>query len=325
MIRSRAKALGVAIALVIAVAMVGSLAATEVRWRRTFERPYPAIAAVADPAVVARGEYLVFGPAACAYCHVPKERWVDLDAGERLPLTGSHVFRLPFGEIFSSNLTPDRATGIGRWSDGELARVLRHGVRADNRAAFPLMEFQGLADDDLTAILSFLRSRPAVVNAVPEHRLSFLGKALMAFAIEPTSAPAPPPSHSPAAVRSVERGDYLANRVASCASCHTDRDPRSGQLVGPAFGGGQRMDIAADPTKMFVPPNLTPDADTSPVGKWSEDQFLARFRQGELVAGTPMPWGAYRRMTDDDVRSVYVYLRSLPPVRHVTGPVIQDR
>ena len=325
MARPRAKTFGIAIVLIIAVATVSSLAATEMRWRRTFERPYPAISAVTDPAIVARGEYLVYGPAACAYCHVPKERWIDLDAGQRLPLSGSHVFRLPFGELFSANLTPDQVTGIGRRSDGELARVLRHGVRADSRAAFPLMEFQQLSDDDLTAILSFLRSRPAVANEVPEHRLSLLGKALMAFAIEPTSAPAPPPLHSPVAVRSVERGDYLANRVASCASCHTDRDPRSGQLVGPAFGGGQRMDIAADPTKVFVPPNLTPDADTSPVGKWSEDQFLARFRQGELVAGTPMPWGAFRRMTDDDVRSVYVYLRSLPPVRHVTGEVIQAR
>ena len=134
-------------------------------------------------------------------CHVPKERWIDLDAGQRLPLSGSHVFRLPFGELFSANLTPDQVTGIGRRSDGELARVLRHGVRADNRAAFPLMEFQELSDDDLTAILSFLRSRPAVANEVPEHRLSLLGKALMAFAIEPTSAPAPPPLHSPAAAR----------------------------------------------------------------------------------------------------------------------------
>jgi mono/diheme cytochrome c family protein len=323
--RSRAKTAGVAIAAIITLAAVSSLAATELRWRRTFARPYPAIEASRDPAVIARGEYLVYGPAACAYCHVPKERWGDLDAGQRLPLSGSHVFRLPFGELFSANLTPDVATGIGRRTDAELARVLRHGVRADNRAAFPLMEFQELSDDDLTAIVSYLRSRPAVVNDVPEHRLSLLGKALMAFAIEPTSAPAAPLQHSPAAVRSIERGDYLANRVASCASCHTDRDPRNGQLVGAPFAGGQRMDVAADASKVFVPPNLTPDADTSPVGRWTEDQFLARVRQGELVAGTPMPWGAYRRMTDDDVRSVYLYLRTVRPVRHVTGPVIQDK
>jgi hypothetical protein len=100
--------------------------------------------------------------------------------------------------------------------------------------------------------------------------------ASMAYAIEPSSPPDAPLAHSPGPSRSVARGDYLANRVAGCVSCHTDRDDR-GQLTGPRFGGGQRMDIATDATKVFVPPNLTPDADTSPVGRWDEDQFVARF------------------------------------------------
>ena len=74
-----------------------------------------------------------------------------------------------------------------------------------------------------------------------------------------------------------------------------------------------------------MPPNLTPDARTSPIGTWTEDTFVARFRQGELVSGTPMPWGAYARMTDEDLRSVYRYLRTLPPFEHATGPVIQPK
>ena len=85
------------------------------------------------------------------------------------------------------------------------------------------------------------------------------------------------------------------------------------------------MDVAADPTKVYVPPNLTPDADTSPIGRWSADTFIERFRQGELVEGTPMPWSAYGRMTDDDLRSVYMYLRTLRPIRNPTGAVIQDK
>ena len=97
----------------------------------------------------AKGEYLVYSAAACAYCHVPREEWDRLDKGERLPLTGHHLFRLPFGDFYSPNLTPDDGTGIGRRSDAELARVLRFGVRADGRAAFPLMEFE-LTDEDLT-------------------------------------------------------------------------------------------------------------------------------------------------------------------------------
>ena len=245
-----------------------------------------------------------------------------LDAGTQLPLSGHHLFRLPFGEIYSANLTPDPATGIGGRTDGDLARVLRYGVRADGRAAFPLMEFQ-LSDEDLTAVISYLRSRPPVSLAVPDHHLTLLGKALMAFAIAPATPDRSPLHDSPVAP-SVTRGDYLANHVSSCVACHTDRGP-DGKLVGPRFSGGQRMDVAADPTKVYVSPNLTPDPDTSPIGTWSEDAFVARFRVGPTIAGTPMPWGAFARMTDDDLRSVYRYLRSLPPTRKAVGPPVQPK
>ncbi len=85
------------------------------------------------------------------------------------------------------------------------------------------------------------------------------------------------------------------------------------------------MDLAADRSRVAVPPNLTPDPKTSPIGLWDEEVFVARFRAGELIPGTPMPWGAYSKMTDDDVRSVYRYLRSLPAVEHEAGPGIQQR
>ena len=300
----------------------GGLAATELRSKRTFDVPYPAIAFPTDPATIERGRYLVYGPAACAYCHVPREQWTTLGEGTELPLTGNHIFRLGPVSFSPPNLTPDEATGIGRRTEGELARMLRHGVRADGRAAFPLMSYQNVSDDDLAAIVAFLRSRPPVANAVPGHRLTLLGKALMAFAIEPVG-PATPPRRTSPVGPSVERGDYLANNVSACAECHTDRGP-DGALVGPRFGGGQQMDLA-DPTKIAVPPNLTPDADTSPVGKWDEEMFVVRFRAGEVIPGTPMPWGAFARMTEDDVRSVYRYLRTLPPTRHDTGPGMRDR
>ena len=311
----------VGVLLVLLVA--GALGLIQVRATRTFAAPYPEIAASSDPAIVARGKYLVYGPAACAYCHVPKEQWRELDAGAELPLAGNHVFRLPLGELFSSNLTPDPDTGIGRRSDRELARVLRHGVRADGRAAVPLMEYQGLSDEDVTAIVSYLRTRPAVARKVPEQKLSLLGKAIFAFAYEPQGPQEEVPQRSPAGP-SIERGAYLANKVSVCVSCHTDRGG-DGSLVGPRFAGGQRMDVAADADIVFVTPNLTPDPETSVIGRTTEDGFIARIRVGELVAGTPMPWGAYRRMSDDDLRSVYRYLRSLPPVVHATGPARQKK
>lgn len=308
---------------VLIVLVVGGLALIEVRAARAFEAPYPAVPVSSDPDVVAHGRYLVYGPAACAYCHVPREEWKQLDAGEELPLAGNHVFRLPFGEFYSSNLTPDLETGIGRRTDQQLARILRHGVRADGRAAVPLMEYQGLSDQDLAAIISYLRSRPAVERRVPEQRLTTLGKAIFAFAYEPEGPRSAPAPASPAGP-SIERGEYLANKVSVCVTCHTDRG-RDGALVGPRFAGGQRLDVAEDDSIVYVSPNLTPDPQTSLVGRSTEDEFMARFRLGELLPGTPMPWGAYARMTDDDLRSVFRYLKSLPAVSHDTGPSRQQK
>jgi mono/diheme cytochrome c family protein len=307
--------LGLALAAVAAVILV------QARWTRRFEAPYPAIAGSADPGMVSRGEYLVYGAAACAYCHVPREEWGRLDRGERLPLTGHHLFRLPFGDIYSANLTPHADTGIGRRSDADLARILRYGVRADGRAAFPLMEFQ-LSDDDLTAVVSYLRAQRPISHAVPEHQLSLVGKTLMAFAIKPAVPLRPAPKRSPSGP-TVERGAYLANSVSSCAACHTNRGP-DGALTGAPFGGGQRMDVAADPTKVFVSPNLTPDP-RSPVGAWTEETFLRRFRAGEVFPGSPMPWGAFARFTDDDLRAIYRYLRSLPATPNQTGAAVQAK
>ena len=133
------------VATVLVALVVGGLGAIEIRATRTFVAPYPSIAATSDEALVKHGRYLVYGPAACAYCHVPKEQWKQLDAGFQLPLAGRHLFRLPFGELYLADLTSDPDTGVGHRTDGELARILRYGVRADGRAAMPLMSIRGSA------------------------------------------------------------------------------------------------------------------------------------------------------------------------------------
>ena len=149
------------------------------RWKRTFDAPTPDLKATTDSATIEHGRYLAYSAAGCAYCHLPKADWKRLDAGEQPPLSGNHVFPVPFGELRSPNLTPDATTGIGRRSDGEIARVLRHGVRPDNRAAFPFMEFQHLSDADVIALLSFLRSQPPVANAVADVKYNLMGKAFI--------------------------------------------------------------------------------------------------------------------------------------------------
>ena len=321
--KNRFRRAAIIAAIVAVLLVVTGFGMIEIRASRTFDAPYPSIEATSDAATIEHGRYLVYGPAACAYCHVPKEQWKQLDGGRQLPLAGKHLFRLPFGDLYSANLTSDPDTGIGHRTAGELARILRYGVRADGRAAMPLMEYQGLSDEDVTAIVSFLRTTAPVRNQVPEHRLTTLGKAILAFAYRPEGPREAPMKKSPIGI-SIERGAYLANKVSACVSCHTDRG-NDGALVGPKFAGGQRMDVAADASKVFVSPNLTPDPQTSLIGIFTEDAFVVRFRQGELVEGTPMPWGAYARMTEADLRSVFRYLKSLPPVEHATGSAVQNK
>lgn len=309
--------MGIAVGL--AVIVIGFFALINARWDRTFEAPLPAITASTDSAVIARGRYLAYGPAHCAACHVAPENQQALAAGQEPPLSGGFVFDIPPGKFYARNLTPDSATGIGRRSDGELARILRHGVRADGRAAVPFMEAQDASDEDLTALISFLRSQPAVNHAVPEHQLTMLGKMVMSFMITPVGPKTTPPARTPTEV-GVERGRYMANGLASCVGCHTERSMVSGAFTGPAFAGGGVMEDHEDPKQEFVPPNLTPDSATGRIASWSEEQFVARFRAPGAYPGSPMPWSFFNKASDEDVKSIYAFLKSLAPVHRDNGP-----
>ena len=92
---------------------------------------------------------------------------------------------MPVGTSRAPNITPDVETGIGRYRDEELARVLRHGVHPSGRAMLPFMPFADLADSDLVAVISYLRSRPAIRHAGPAHDINLLGRFAKAFLVEP--------------------------------------------------------------------------------------------------------------------------------------------
>jgi mono/diheme cytochrome c family protein len=315
-------ALGLVVLLVLLAGGVVGIA--QARWDRGFDIPEPEIHASTDAEVIERGRYLVFGPAHCSSCHTPADHAARLDDGEELPLIGGYEWVLPIGTLRSPNLTPDVETGIGRFTDGQLARMLRHNVRADGRAAFPLMEFQNLSDEDMVAVISYLRSAPSVRHEVPDNEFNLMGKALMAMLIKPTGPAAAPPRQSPTAEVSIERGAYLANSVTNCAGCHSPRSLTDGSYTGPRFSGGV-MEVDGDPTHFFSVPNLTPDPKTGYIASWSEEQFLQRFAAGKLHPGSHMPWNAFRRMSDDDLRAIYRYLMSLEPVENETGPTLQKK
>ncbi len=299
-------AIGLAVFLILGIS--GLAIAVAVRQNRTFDAPYPDIHASTDPAVIERGRYLVTGPAHCTACHA-----LASDHGKAEPhLAGGFAFELPIGTIYARNITPDEHTGIGRYSDKEIARVLRYGVHPSGRAMLPFMPFNDMADDDLTAVISYLRSRPAIDHAVPASDFNLLGRFAKAFLVEPVG-----PSHAPAAhanpAQTAEYGGYIANTIANCGGCHTRRSLRTGEQLGVAFAGGMEMESHTQPGTTFVTPNLTPDPASGHLTAWTEDQFVARFRNA-VETPSPMPWSSFKNLTDDDLRALYRYFRSLPPV-----------
>jgi mono/diheme cytochrome c family protein len=177
------------------------------------------------------------------------------------------------------------------------------------------MPFQEISDDDLTAIISYLRSQPAVKNEVKEKEVKFLGKALLAFGVVKPEGPKETP---PAVVNidsTIEYGSYIANRVANCTGCHTNRDLKTGAFIGEPLAGGFLMppdEFSEGFT--FVTPNLTPDKETGAIAKWSETAFINRFRGGRALRSSPMPWGVFSRMDDVELKAIFRYLQSVPPV-----------
>lgn len=286
------------------------------------ETPLPALQASTDPAVIARGRYLVHGPAHCAQCHSTDNRNKPEEV-YTTPLRGGLAFAMgPLGTRYGRNLTPDE-TGIKNITDAQLARVLQAGVLPDGELSF-FMRFSAssLSDDDTVAVISYLRSLAPVRNEVPRGSWSAFGKVLMTYAF-PLMAPRKPPAPThvpPAEEPSVARGAYLSDHVALCSSCHTEFNMSTFESQGSKGAGSLPDPSHGDDSDMeFVAPNLTSHP-TGVTGKLSEDAFLGLMRGGRKHASSIMPWETFRDMTDADLRSVYRYLKSLPPVDRDRGP-----
>jgi mono/diheme cytochrome c family protein len=306
-------------AVVLALGAVGAVV-TSVRANRTIDAPYPNIHASQDPAVIERGRYLVEGPAHCGECHGA----VEPPAVSRLgrPLIGGMEFVLPVGTFRVPNITPDPETGIGAVKDEALARMIRYGVKPDGHGALPFMPYADLCDDDLTAIISYLRVQKPVKHAVPPHDVNALGRVVQAFVLEP-KGPSGPVKRSFSPEATPAYGEYLTHNVGNCVMCHTKVDMRTGAFAGPKFGGGAEHDAFNSHEKKYISPNLTPDRRWGWLNGWSEDAFVTRFKGGRVHADSPMPWEAFQSMTETDLRAIYRYLQTLPPA--ATGPDPKQR
>ncbi|HVF96382.1 MAG TPA: cytochrome c [Flavisolibacter sp.] len=296
---------------VILLVVSGVALATVFRQHLTYQAPLPAITASTDTAIIAKGRHIVLGPGHCADCHSPV-RNVDsmLQLGQDPPLSGGYRFHLPFGDVYSKNLTPDSATGIGRYTDGEVARVLRHSIKPNGEMVLPFMPFQNMSDEDLTAVISYLRSTRPVRNKVPDHNWNVMGNLIKAFLLKP-SGPTERIKEVVAADTTAVYGRHLVMAVANCNECHTKRDA-IGNYVGQPLAGGTQFEEEGLPT--LVSPNLTPDPETGRIADWTQEMFIKRFRTGRLIKYSHMPWESYSRMTDVELKAIYNFLMSVPPV-----------
>jgi mono/diheme cytochrome c family protein len=270
-----------------------------------------ALALLMSPAsgetLVERGAYLVNSVMACHNCHTPRgPQGLDLS---RALSGGSQVFDEPTFKVSGSNITPDKDTGIGNWTDAELKRFLVSGVRPNGTRVAPIMPtafYTVLTARDLDALAAYLRSVPAVHHETPapEYR----------SALKPeTPTYAGKQANEPELADRLARGRYLLT-IAHCLECHTPEGPSVVHDFAGASGKGGRT--FKGPWGESVSANITVDT-AAGIGGWSDDEIKRAITQGIARDGhklkPPMAYAAYASMTAQDLDAIVAFLRTLPP------------
>lgn len=274
----------------------------------------PAYSQEIDKDLVKRGEYIFALAGGCA-CHtVP----------EQTPHVGGREFPIPMAKVYSTNLTADKETGLGKWTDQQIHDAMVKGFRADGKKLLPVMPYEaysGMAEEDLKALIAYLRTlkpvrkeTPALKTWVPLYRpistfvwFQFFSR----FSASPAEAPK----------SGTERGRYLVDHVALCGDCHTPRNflgiPRRELYL-----AGAGADIGPLGEKV---PNITPDMETG-IGKWGREEIAELLITGlkpdfdnvqglmlEVIEGTPL---GYKDMKREDALAIADYLKSIPPIEN---------
>ncbi|WP_416424586.1 cytochrome c [Pseudomonas sp. App30] len=262
------------------------------------------LGANADDALIKKGEYLTRA-ADCEACHTT--------AGGQ-PFAGGTPFKTPMGTLFSPNITPDKDTGIGNWTDAQFLRAVHEGKGKDGEnlyPAFPYTDYTALTDDDVLAIKAYLMSTPPVHNVVPANQMPFPFNqrwSLMFWNLinfkEGRFKPQPQQSEA------WNRGAYLVDALGHCGQCHTPRDITMGLKDSKKFAGA---DLAG--WKAFNISSHKQDG----IGSWSDDEIIRYLGTGNVPgraqAGGPMAEvieKSTRHLSEADLKAMVTYLRSVP-------------
>jgi mono/diheme cytochrome c family protein len=271
-------------------------------------------ARAAEPDQLARGKY-VFGATGGCGCHTEPKGILN---------AGGRKYEGPFGTVYSGNITPDPKAGIGSWTDEQIIAAIRLGRRPNGERILPVhpfTSFNGMAEDDLAALVKFLRSVPPVSKPTPAKKITipmfesvFLPAWLMTFASKETPPPAAP-------VSGVARGEYLVRAVGHCGECHTPRSALTMAVDNARFLAGNTKKTGPEGQ---ATPNLTPDKGTGL--DWNEEQIVTYLQtgnrpdgdvagglMGEVIQGTA---AGYKDLTRADLQAIARYLKSIPPVKN---------
>jgi mono/diheme cytochrome c family protein len=275
---------------------------------------FPAFGQAQTNTPVAEGQYIFALAGGCA-CHtVPKET----------PHAGGRAFPIPFGTVYSTNITQDKETGLGAWSDQQIQDAMVKGIRRDGSWILPVMPYEkysGMAQEDLKALVAYLRTLKPVKKPTPELKtwapfarslgVPMFLKIFGRFSNSPSQAPK----------GGVERGRYLVEHVSLCGDCHTPRNsigvPKQSFYLA---GASQKIGPLGEAV-----PNITPDKETG-IGEWKREDIAELLISGtkpdldnvqglmyEVIQGTTH---GYKDMKKEDALAIADYLKSIPAIKN---------
>lgn len=283
--------------------------------------PAPEITIEATPERLERGKYLAENVMLCMACH--GERDVELfgqPVNEASYGKGGFEFPAPFGTLRVPNITP---AAIGDWTDGEILRATVSGVNKDGKALFPIMPWHQYAvasEEDIYSLIAFLRSVPPIENEVARSEINFPLNLIMNTMPKRADLSK---NVRPDGSDMVALGKYMLT-IGACQDCHTPMDDKGAWLDGMYLAGGNTFPV---PTGgMAVSLNITPDKETG-IGNMTEEEFVHLFKKYADTAyvhkqvapgefNTEMPWHSYAKMDTLDIRAIYAYLMSVPPINN---------
>jgi len=302
------------IVLGVVVVLVGGAAAfVAIRGIPSFKPEVVELKIEATPERVAHGQKLA--SMLCNACHM------DPNTGK---LTGKKMDDAAvFGDIYSKNITQDPEYGIGKWTDGELAYLLRTGVKPDGTFLPVMAKLARASDEDVYSIIAFLRSNHTWVAAdntrQPETRYSFLAKFLTNFGMFKPSPYPKAPISNPDTTDMVKWGRYIVLDQLECYTCHsgdfTKLDFEHPEKSYGFMGGGNKL--PGPDGKEIVTLNITMDEETG-IGKWTEEEFIKALKYGQVPHGPALrqPMIPYMALSDNEARAIHAYLKTVPKIKN---------